>query len=137
MHPLVPCTLSLPGLIQGADQSGERVLPAWTAVRVLFDDSMPPALLSRALLRPQVQKVQTKSGGRVLVVPRPKHVPRPSDNLKVRWCTCAAMPCALQPPQLVLPPSDLLPPLRCATSAAPHACGSGVHKGSAAPTLLF
>ena len=30
----------------------------------------------------QVQKVQTKGGGRVLVVPRPKHVPRPSSALK-------------------------------------------------------
>ncbi|KAI7843633.1 hypothetical protein COHA_002873 [Chlorella ohadii] len=30
----------------------------------------------------RVQKVQTKSGGRVLVVPRPKHVPPPSRNLK-------------------------------------------------------
>ncbi|PRW39372.1 hypothetical protein C2E21_7055 [Chlorella sorokiniana] len=30
----------------------------------------------------RVQKVQTKSGGRVLVVPRPKHVPRPNGNLK-------------------------------------------------------
>ena len=40
----------------------------------------------------QIQKVQTKSGGRVLVVPRPKNVPRPSGNLNVRgalnwWCT--------------------------------------------------
>lgn len=31
----------------------------------------------------QIQKVQTKGGGRVLVVPRPKNVPRPSGNLNV------------------------------------------------------
>lgn len=29
----------------------------------------------------RIQKVQTKGGGRVLVVPRPKNVPRPSGNL--------------------------------------------------------
>ncbi|PSC71974.1 hypothetical protein C2E20_4751 [Micractinium conductrix] len=56
--------------------------------------------------KPAVQKVQTNGGGRVLVVPRPSHVPRPSGSAAK---TAAALKATR---------------------------GGGVHKGGAAPKFM-
>ncbi len=109
----------------------------------------------------QVQKVQTKSGGRVLVVPRPKHVPPPSRNLKVRSCAGLvlallavllgllvvprrhhlAQNCSVPTTHACLPLRWPLYPLLSAhlltdpsSAPCPQATrGGGVHKGGAAP----